>query len=101
MVAFGNTKADEESDELFDKINNKFGALKKLVKAVSNTTKRKRINNVIKGVEFVLDHVAFLGDSDNDSDIKRDFSIVPFSGTNGQGLKILASNQMLNNLYEY
>ena len=39
--AFNNTKTNKERDELFDKINNKLGALKKLVKIVSDTTEKK------------------------------------------------------------
>ena len=40
--AFNNTKTNKERDELFDKINNKLGALKKLVKIVSDTTTEKK-----------------------------------------------------------
>ena len=54
MVAFNNIKTDEELDELFDKIVNKLSTLKKLLKIVSNKTEKKRINNVIKSVEFAL-----------------------------------------------
>ena len=42
--AFNNTKTNKERDELFDKINNKLGALKKLVKIVSDTTTEKKKN---------------------------------------------------------
>ena len=61
MAAFNNTKTNEELNIFFDKITNKFGTLKKLVKIVSNITEEKRINNMIKGVRFVLDYVASLG----------------------------------------
>ena len=90
--AFNNTKTDEERDELFDKIVNKLSALKKLVKIVSSETEKKRINNVIKSVEFTLDQVASLGDSE------PDFSDSDFSDTKESGLKILTPNQMLNRL---
>ena len=56
MNAFDNTETDEELDELFDKIDNKLTTLKKLVRIVSNTTEKKRINNVIKSIDFVLDY---------------------------------------------
>ena len=92
MLAFNNTKTDEERDELFDKIVNKLSALKKLVKIVSSETEKKRINNVIKSVEFALDQVASLGDSE------PDFSDSDFSDTKESGLKILTPNQMLNRL---
>ena len=39
--AFNNTKTDEECDELFDKIVNKFSTLKKFVKIVSSETEKK------------------------------------------------------------
>ena len=35
----------------------------KIVKIVSNITEKKRINNVIRSVEFTLDYVASLGHS--------------------------------------
>ena len=52
---FNNTKTNEELDKLFDKIANKLGVLKKLVKIVSGDTEKKIINNVIKGADFTLD----------------------------------------------
>ena len=60
MDDFNNTKISEELDKLFDEKANKLNT-RKLVKIVSNTTEKKRINNVIKGVEFTLDYVASLG----------------------------------------
>ena len=60
MDDFNNTKISEELDKLFDEKANKLST-RKLVKIVSNTTEKKRINNVIKGVEFTLDYVASLG----------------------------------------
>ena len=56
MNAFDNTETDEELDELLDKIDNKLTTLKKLIRIVSNTTEKKRINNVIKSIDFVLDY---------------------------------------------
>ena len=94
--AFNNTKTNKELDKLFDEITNKLSALKKLVSTVSNTTEKKRINNLIKGVKFVLDYIAYLGDSD--SDIKLDFSSFDFSNAKGSGLKIPTPNQMLSKL---
>ena len=41
MDAFDNTKTNRVQDKLFDKIANKIGALKKLLKIVSNDTKKK------------------------------------------------------------
>ena len=41
MLAFNNTKTDEEHDELFDKIVNKLSSLKKLLKIVSSETEKK------------------------------------------------------------
>ena len=99
MLAFNNTKTDEERDELFDKIVNKLSTLKKLVKIVSNKTEKKRINNVIKSVEFALDQVAFDKNvSYSDSDSKQDFFDSEFSDTEGSGLKVLTPNQMLSRL---
>ena len=61
---------------------------------VSNTTEKKRINNVINGIEFVLDYVESLGDSDSEPD----FSSFDFSDTKGKGLKILTPNQLFSRL---
>ena len=58
IAAFNNIKTDDEFDELFEKIDNKLSTLKKLVKIVSNKIEKKRINNVIKSIEFALDYVA-------------------------------------------
>ena len=47
-----------------------------------------------KSLEFTLDYVASLGDSDSKSD-SSDFD---FSNAKGSGLKILTPNQMLSRL---
>ena len=44
MVAFKNTKTDEELDKLFDKVD----SLKKLINTVFDIPEKKRINNIIK-----------------------------------------------------
>ena len=59
MVAFKNTKTDDELDELFDKIVNKLNIFKKLINTVPDITEKKRINNLIKNIEFVLNYLAF------------------------------------------
>ena len=41
VVAFNNTKTDEEHDELFDKIVNKLTLLKKLINTVCDITEKK------------------------------------------------------------
>ena len=92
MDAFDNTKTNKEQDKFFDKIANKFVALKKLLKIVSNDTEEKIINNVIKGAEFVLDYVLSLDDG------KTDFSIFDFNHTKELGVNILTPNQMLSRL---
>ena len=61
--ALDNTKTDEELDELFDKITNKLAVLKTLINTVSDIAEKKRIDNVIKGIEFVLDYVAYYSDA--------------------------------------
>ena len=67
--AFDNTKTDEKSGELSDRIVKKLVLLKKLVNTVSDIAEKQRINNVIKGVEFALNYVAYYRDvSDSDSD---------------------------------
>ena len=96
VLAFNNTKTDEERDELFDKIVNKLSALNKLLKIVSNETEKKRIDNVIKGVEFTLDYAASLGYIYSDS--KLDSPDSDFSNPKGSALKILTPNQMLSRL---
>ena len=99
MVAFNNTKTGEELDEFFDKVINKLTLLKKVNNAVSDITEKKRINNVIKSIEFVLDNVAFNKNvSYSDIDNKQDPSDSEFSDTEEIGLKILTPNQMLSRL---
>ena len=99
MVVFKNTKTDEELDELFNNIVNRLNIFKKLINTVSDITEKKRINNVIKSVEFVLDYVALDKNvSYSDSDSKQDFSDSEFSDTKESGLKILTPNQMLSRL---
>ena len=95
VLAFNNTKTDEERDELFDKIVNKLSALNKLLKIVSNETEKKRINNVIKSVEVSLDQVPSLGDSE------PDFSDSDFGDTKRSRLKILTPNKMRSRLPIY
>ena len=80
--AFNNTKTNKQQNRLFDKISNELTTLKKLVNIVSNTTEKRRINNVIKGVEFTVDYFARLGDSDGKSD-----SSIGFSDADGSGLR--------------
>ena len=53
---------------------------------------------MIKGVEFTLEYVASLNDSDSDSDSKLDFSSFDFDDTKGSGLKISTPNQVLSRL---
>ena len=114
MAAFKNIKTGKDLDELFDKIVNRLKILKKLINTVSNITEKKRINNVIKSIEFVLNDVASdknVSYSDSDSDSKQDSSDSEFSDSNnkqyffdsdsntkGSGLKILTPNQMLSRL---
>ena len=101
MVAFKNTKTDEELDELFGKIVNRLNIFKKLINAVSDITEKKRMNNVKKSIKFILNHVAVNKNasySESDSDSKQDFSDSEFSDTEGSGLKILTPNQMLSKL---
>ena len=72
---------------------------KKLINTVSDITEKKRINNVIKSIEFILNYFAFDKNvSYSDSDSKQDFSDSEFSETKGSGLKMLTPNQMLNRL---
>ena len=99
MVAFNNTKIDEEFDEFFDKIVNKLNIFKKLINTVSDITEKKRINDVIDSIKFVLDYVAFdKNTSYNDSDSKQDYFDSEFSETEGSGLKVLTPNQILSRL---
>ena len=97
VVVFNNTKTDEERNELFDKIVNKLTLLKKLINTVSDITEKKRIYNLIKGIEFILDYIASNRDV-SDSDSKQDFSDSEFSDTKGSGLKILTPNHMVSRL---
>ena len=62
---------------------------------MSNIAEKERINNVIKGIEFVLNYVAHYRDV-TDSD--PDFSSFNFSHSKGSVLKILTPNQMLSRL---
>ena len=112
MAAFKNIKTGKDLDELFDKIVNRLKILKKLINTVSNITEKKRINNEIKSIEFVLNDVASDKNvSYSDGDSKQDFSDSEFSDSNnkqdffdsdsntkGSGLKILTPNQMLSRL---
>ena len=41
VLAFNNTKTDDELKELFNKIYNKFNVLKKLINTVSDITEKK------------------------------------------------------------
>ena len=92
---FNNTKNYEESDELYDRIVKKLALLKKLVNTVSNIAEKERINNVIKGIELVLNYVAHYRDV---SDSDPDFSSFNFSHSKGSVLKILTPKQMLSRL---
>ena len=66
---------------------------------MSDITEKKRINNVIKSIEFVLDNLAFNKNvSYSDIDSKQDPSDSEFSDTEESGLKILTPNQMLSRL---
>ena len=89
MNAFNNTKTNEELDELFDNIDKKLAAFKKLVKIVSNIT-TKKINNVISSVEFTLGYAASLDDTNSDS--KSNSFDSDFSDAKGSGLNILTPN---------
>ena len=72
-------------------------ALKKLVKTVADNVEKQRINNVIKAVKIVLDH--FLNqDRVRESDYFDDKTDFDFGCSEGEGLKILTPNQMLNRL---
>ena len=99
MVAFNNTKIDEELDEFFDKIVNKLNIFKKLINTVSDITEKKIINNLIKNIESVLNYLAFhKNTSYSDSDSKQKFFDSEFHDTEGSGLKILTPNQMFSRL---
>ena len=75
-------------------IVNKLNTLKKLVKIVSNKVEKERINNVIKGVKFVLNYISNKNVIYSDSE--QDFS--DFDSSERIGLKILTLDQMLNRL---
>ena len=79
---------------MFDMIVNKLNTLKKLVKIVSNKVEKERINNVIKGVKFVLNYISNKNVIYSDSE--QDFS--DFDSSERIGLKILTLDQMLNRL---
>ena len=86
VAAFKNTKTDNELDELFDKIVNRLKIFKKLIDTMSNITEKKRINNVMNSIEFVLNDVA----SDKNvsySDSKQDFSDSEFSNSDSDSKK--------------
>ena len=88
----------EEHDKLFYKIVNRLNIFKKLIEAVPDITERKRINNVITSVKFVLDKVAFDKNvSYSDKDSKQESSDSEFSDIRG-GFKILTPNQMRTRL---
>ena len=85
MAAFKNTKTNKELDELFDEIVNRLKIFKKLIDTVSNITEKKRINNVIKSIEFVLNYVASDKNvSYSDSDSKQIFSDSEFSDSDSK-----------------
>ena len=77
MVAFKNTKTNDELDELFDKIVNKLNIFKKLINTVPDITEKKRINNLIKNIEFVLNYLAFYKNTSY-IDINKKFLILNF-----------------------
>ena len=62
---------------------------------MSDITEKKRMDNMIKGIEFVLDYVAYYRDA---SDIVNHILLLYFSDTKGSGLKIFTPNQMLSRL---
>ena len=99
MVAFNNVKTDGKLDEFFDKIANKLNIFKKLINTVSDITEKKRTNNVIDSIKFVLNYVAFdKKTSHSDSDSKQNSYDSEFNDTEGSGLEILTPNQMLSRL---
>ena len=65
---------------------------------MSDITEKKRINNAINGVEFVLDVVSNENVSYSDSDSEQDSFDSDFRDTKGKGLQILTPDQMLNRL---
>ena len=82
MAAFNNVKADEKLYDFFDKIANKLNIFKKLINTVSDITEKKRINNVIDSIKFVLNYVAFdKNTSYSDSDSKQNSYDSEFSDT--------------------
>ena len=98
VLAFNNTKTDEELDKLFNKIDNKLNLLKKLINTVSDITEKKRINNVIKGVRFVLDYIVS-NENVSYSNSKQDFCDSDFSNTKERkGLQVLTPDQMVSRL---
>ena len=102
VVAFNNVKADEKLYDFFDKIAHKLNIFKKLINTVSDITEKKRTNNVIDSIKFVLNYVAFdKNTSYSDSDSKQnsyDSYDSEFSDTEISGLKIITLNQMLSRL---
>ena len=61
-------------------------------------TEKKRINNAINGVEFVLDVVSNENVSYSDSDSEQDSFDSDFRDKKGKGLQILTPDEMLNRL---
>ena len=69
-----------------------------LNKTLPDITEKKRINNAINGVEFVLDVVSNENVSYSDSDSEQDSFDSDFRDKKGKGLQILTPDEMLNRL---
>ena len=69
-----------------------------LNKTLPDITEKKRINNAINGVEFVLDVVSNENVSYSDSNSEQDSFDSDFRDTKGKGLQILTPDEMLNRL---
>ena len=66
---------------------------------MSDVTERKRINNVIDSIRFVLDYFALDKNVNySDSDSEQDSFDSAFSDTRAESLKTLTPNQMLSRL---
>ena len=89
MESLNNTKAEEEYIELFNRISKRIDILKKSIGIVSNPVEKKRIKNLIKTVDTVLNYFLNMQES-----TESDFS----SDIEGKGLEILTPNQMLSRL---